>query len=104
MLRRSSALDAYAMTAARYDGTSRQRHRHFSRTRGAGIATAENQIPWWPLPADGSVERVIEEGTRMMWDEGPGGGHYDNLTAPHHEVGCGVFVDDNRVTIVQAFR
>ena len=40
----------------------------------------------------------------MMWAEGRGGGHYDNLAGRYTQVGCGVFVDGDLVTVVQAFR
>ena len=40
----------------------------------------------------------------MMWAEGRGGGHYDNLAGGYTQVGCGVFVQADRVTVVQAFR
>lgn len=100
----SSALEAYAQAAAAHDASARQAHRYFRSTGGGGLAVAENEIPWWPLPASRSVEDVIGDGISMMWSEGPGGGHYDNLAGPHTAIGCGVFVDDDRVTVVQAFR
>ncbi len=102
-LTRSAELDAYAATAAESDDGTRQRHRHFYRTRGGGIARAENEIPWWPLTS-GDPRDVIRDGTAAMWAEGPGGGHYENLIGAHTEVGCGVFVNGDRVTVVQAFR
>ena len=40
----------------------------------------------------------------MMWAEGRGGGHYDNLAGRYTQVGCGVFVQTDLVTVVQAFR
>ena len=32
------------------------------------------------------------------------GGHYDNIAGPYTQVGSGVFVNGNEVTVVQAFR
>ena len=103
-LTQSSALEAYAQAAAAHDAAARQAHQYFRATGGGGLAVAENVIPWWPLPPSGSVEDVIRDGASMMWNEGPGGGHYDNLAGPHTAMGCGVFVADGRVTVVQAFR
>jgi hypothetical protein len=101
---RSAVLEAYAATAAPHDGAARAVHRYFRRTRGGGVAFAENQVPWWPLGQFGSVREVMRSGLAMMWAEGRGGGHYDNIVGPYTQVGCGVFVDGANVTVVQAFR
>ena len=100
-LTRSSALDGYATAGAREDGLAHVAHRHFRATDGGGIALAENEIPWWSSP---SVRTVIQQGLAMMWAEGPGGPHYENMRGPYTEVGCGVFVNGNEITVVQAFR
>ena len=103
-LLRSPALESYAAAAAPHDGSSRTVHQYFHRTRGGGVAFAENQIPWWPLTQYGSVREVIRQGMAMMWAEGRGGGHYENIIGRYSEVGCGVFLDGPHVTVVQAFR
>jgi len=103
-LLRSPALESYAAAAAPHDGSSRTVHQYFHRTRGGGVAFAENQIPWWPLTQYGSVREVIRQGMAMMWAEGRGGGHYENIVGRYSEVGCGVFLDGPHVTVVQAFR
>jgi hypothetical protein len=103
-LLRSRSLEAYAAAAAPHDGSARAVHRYFRRTRGGGVAFAENLIPWWPLPRFGSVREIIRTGLAMMWAEGRGGGHYDNMVGQFSQVGCGVFVDADHVTVVQAFR
>lgn len=101
-LARSAALEAFAMRAAEHDGRSGRRHGYFSQTSGGGVAWAENEIPGWP----GDVRKVIAEGTEMMWDEGPGGGHHDNLASKRFkEVGCGIYVTPSKkVWITQDFR
>jgi len=39
---------------------------------------------------------VIEGGLKAMWDEGPGGGHYDNMSsADYSSVGCGTYTLSN---------
>ena len=101
---RSVELEAYAAAAAPYDTRARAAHRYFRRTGGGGVAFAENQIPGWPLPRYGSVREIIRNGLAMMWAEGRGGGHYDNLAGRYSQVGCGLYVDGDRVTVVQAFR
>jgi hypothetical protein len=47
---------------------------------------------------------VIEQGLAMMWAEGPGGGHFENMRGRYVEVGCGVFVNGSEITVVQNFR
>jgi hypothetical protein len=103
-LTRSVELEAYAAAAAPHDTKARKAHHYFRKTSGGGVAFAENQIPAWPLPRFGSVREIIRSGLAMMWAEGRGGGHYDNLAGRYTQVGCGVFVQNDRVTVVQAFR
>jgi hypothetical protein len=67
---RSVALEVYAATAAPYDRAARAAHRYFHKTRGGGVAFAENQIPAWPLPQFGSVREIIRSGLAMMWRRG----------------------------------
>lgn len=101
-LTRSPALEAFAMKAAESDGKSGRPHGYFSSTSGGGIAWAENEIPGWP----GEIRKVIAEGTEMMWDEGPGGGHHDNIASRKwKEVGCGIYVTaSKKVWVTQDFR
>lgn len=101
---RSAVLEAYASAAAPHDTKARKAHHYFRKTSGGGVAFAENQIPGWPLPRFGSVREIIRNGLAMMWAEGRGGGHYDNLAGRYTQVGCGVFVHSDQVTVVQAFR
>ena len=39
-----------------------------------------------------------------MWKQGEGGTHYRNLVGNYTELGCGIFVNGDEVTVVQAFR
>jgi hypothetical protein len=103
-LSRSAELEDCAMEGARSDAASGMPHDHFSRTGGCGVAFAENEIPGWDVGMSGSVLAVIEEGTQMMMDEGPGGGHYENIVGARNAVGCGVFVTSSgSVWVVQDF-
>jgi hypothetical protein len=48
---------------------------------------------------------VIDEGLKMMWAEGPGGGHYENIKGSHTKAGCGCFVtSSNNAWVVQDFK
>jgi hypothetical protein len=103
-LSRSRELEDCAMDGARSDAASGMAHDHFSRTGGCGVAFSENEIPGWDLGMSGGVLGVIEDGTQMMMDEGPGGGHYENIVGANNSVGCGVHVTaSGSVWVVQDF-
>lgn len=102
---RSAKLESFAAKAAANDGLAHVGHQYFRRTSGGGVSHAENAIPWWPVASiDGGVRGALEQGLRMMWEEGPSGGHYRNMIGRHSEMGCGIFVNRGEVTIVQEFR
>jgi len=102
-LRPSRTLASYAALAARHDGLAHRPHAYFDRTEGGGVALAENLIPWWSLARRRTVMAIVEDGLALMWAEGAKGGHYHNMTGPYSELGCGVFVNGDEVTVVQAF-
>ena len=104
-LRRSAALEAYGDEAAKADAASKKPHGHFAATRGGGVSMAENAIPGWPL-AGSSVAGIVRDGLKMMWNEGPGGGHYETMASRRYtEVGCGFAVTGkNEVWALQEFR
>jgi hypothetical protein len=105
VLARSAALEAYAAAAARTDGLGRAAHRHAQDTGfGGGLVRAENEIPFWPLSQYRSVRAIVEGGLAQMYAQGPAGGHYRNMMGDHTEVGCGIFLNGDEVTVVQAFR
>lgn len=105
-LSRSSSLESCATEGAEYDAFHGTPHGHFRSTGGCGgVAWAENELPGWPLGSYGSIRTIIEEGTAMMWAEGPGGGHYENIIGPYTSVGCGIYITSaNNVWVVQDFR
>lgn len=103
-LNRSTRLEEFAAEGARRDGSARVAHAHFNATRNQRIAFAENEVPWWPFARSGNVQSVIRQGIAGFWAEGTGGGHYKNLTGMYTQVGCGVFVNNGEITIVQDFR
>jgi hypothetical protein len=90
---RSSALEDFAAAGAQSDSQTGQAHGHFGSTGGGhGIAFAENEIPGWPGKQYGGLRGVIDGGLKAMWDEGPGGGHYENMSSDQYtSAGCGSF-------------
>jgi uncharacterized protein YkwD len=100
----SAALEAYADEGARYDAARNKAHAHFGAVK-PNPADAENEIPGWPLSNYKTVAAVVADGIRMMWDEGPGGGHYENIKGNHTAIGCGIHVTEaGNVWIVQDFK
>lgn len=101
----SKALEAFADTGARYDAGRNQAHAHFGAAGRNNPSDAENEIPGWPLRNYRTVAAVVTEGIKMMWDEGPGGGHYENIKGSHTQVGCGIHVTaTGNVWVVQDFK
>ncbi len=104
---RDAAIEACVANAAASDSISDIAHESFQATQGCGFtATAENEIPGYPISSYGSVTEVINRGTAQMMAEGPGGGHYENILRDSStRVGCGVFVTSSGdVWVVQDFR
>ncbi len=103
-LNRSTELEEFAAKGVVYDAERNSSHAHF-RSEKKKPADAENEIPGWPLSRHGSVRAIIEAGTKMMWNEGPGGGHYENIIGNHTTVGCGTYVtDEGDVWVIQDFK
>jgi uncharacterized protein YkwD len=89
----SASLEAFADQGARYDAERNAAHGHFSAfSKQAVPSDAENAIPGWSLKNSKTVAKVVADGAKMMWDEGPGGGHYENIKGSHAAVGCGIYV------------
>lgn len=103
---RDKALEEYGAKAAQDDAKTGQPHGYFSKTRGGGVSFAENEIPGWPISRYGSIKKIIEQGTLMMYNEGPGGGHHDNIVNSRYtKAGCGIYVTtDGKVWVVHEFR
>jgi uncharacterized protein YkwD len=104
-LQRSDVLEQYATTAARSDGLAHVAHQYARQTNsGNGTSRAENAILWWSLRYYGSVQQVVKLGLADMWQQGEGGAHYRNLVGNYTETGCGIYLNGDEVTVVQAFR
>jgi uncharacterized protein YkwD len=104
-LERSRALERYAATAVRHDAEARKAHNYFESSHyGEGLVRGENEALRWSLSVFTSVRGVLERSLAQMWQEGPGGDHYRNMTGAYTEIGCGVYVKGDDVSVAQAFR
>jgi cysteine-rich secretory family protein len=101
---RSSELATFAREGAEVDfGT--QPHMHFG-TDGGGVALAENECPQqdgWTVAAGETQKTVVSQCIRVFYEEGAGGGHYENLMGAYAFVGCGIYEQGGKITIVQDF-
>ncbi len=63
---------------------------------------AQNECPGWPGPPASMIGSCLQ----MMWAEGPGGGHYDNMSSTQYtQVACGFYVTgDGSVWATQDFK
>ncbi len=63
---------------------------------------AQNECPGWPGPPGTMIPQCLS----AMWMEGPGGGHYDNMSSKQYtQVSCGFYtLPDGKVWAVQNFK
>jgi hypothetical protein len=101
---RSTALEDYANEGAEVDFHG-EPHQHFGATGGGGISFAENECPHWSLSGFGNndMKMLVASCIAAFWEEGPGGGHYDNMVSDNKKLGCGIFQDGDDVTIIQDY-
>jgi len=106
VLMRSAQLETYADQGALISHDGGAPHEHFLQTQGGGIAFAENEFPRASIASfgNGDLSELVRFWIRVTYDEGPGGGHYDNLLhASARRLGCGIHVRDGEATIIQDF-
>jgi uncharacterized protein YkwD len=93
-------LNAFSTAAAMDLEATDQAHRYFMQAGNSGAlwssgfcgTAAENEAPGWPV--NGDEDATIDAILQAMMDEGPGGGHHDNiLDARSTRVGIGLVVD-----------
>ena len=96
-------LNAFSTTAAEQLEATGQPHGYFIAQGNSGqiwmqgfcTAAGENQAPKWPV--NGDEDATIDAILVAMMNEGPGGGHYDNIvSANFSRVGIGLVVDANQ--------
>lgn len=102
LLSRAPELEDFARVGAQDDGRARQPYRHFRSNKG--IATAENLVPWWSTALFGTVSDAIAAGLAQMWATSPNGEHYQNIVGNWTSVGCGIYIANGTVTVVQDFK
>ncbi len=87
-----------AVTEARDDSQSGKAHGTFGRCQ----ERSQNACPGWP----GKPGEVLDGCLRMMWNEGPGGGHYENMIDTKvTRVACGTYaMPGGKIWSVQDFR
>lgn len=97
-LMRWTAKEACSDQESMSDSRTGQAHGAF----GSCGEMAQNECPGYPGP----VQQNLPECLADMWAEGPGGGHYDNMTSTEYTmVSCGVHeVGDGSFYSVQNFR
>ena len=103
-LTHSAQLEAYSNTAAQYDTQMQSAHAYFKSNSGGGLSFAENECPsflGWRIMGD--VRNTIGQCLQAFYNEGPGGGHYENMMGNYGTLGCGVYIDGNNITIVQDY-
>jgi uncharacterized protein YkwD len=96
-------LSEFSLTASRELQASSQPHGYFEAQLSSGAiwnqgfchSAGENETaPGWNVGSneDSTVDKVLQE----MMDEGPGGGHYENIVNPQFvRVGVGIIVASN---------
>ncbi len=97
-LTRWTAEEKCASSQAQSDSKSGAAHGAF----GTCSEYGQNECPGWPGPAGDMIPSCL----KMMWGEGPGGGHYENMKATRYtQVSCGFYtLPDGSVWAVQNFR
>ena len=63
---------------------------------------AQDECPGWPGPPGSMITDCL----KLMWAEGPGGGHYDNMSSTQYtQAACGFYtLVDGSVWATQNFR
>ena len=105
-------LSAFATTGSQRLARDHVAHANFAENASSqkfGSRSAENQgdpggVP--PMDADRwrSAQKQVDVMLKLMMDEGPGGGHYDNIMSPKlRRVGVGIVYVNNRFYMTNDF-
>jgi hypothetical protein len=65
---------------------------------------AENECPQqlgWTVGSD--IVATVKMCVKAYYDEGPGGGHYENMMGAYTKIGCGIYQSGEKITILQDF-
>ena len=101
-LAQSPDIEGFALAAAQMDSPSNTPHSYYAaHWQGFG---AENEALNWPVAGFDSVRTVVQQAILAFWSEGPGGGHYENMNGPFTQLGCGIYIAGQSITLVQDYR
>jgi uncharacterized protein YkwD len=102
---RSTTIEEYAATGAKSDALANVPHQHVTTTPFPGGGNwAENEVLRWPHNLTPTVQGIVAQAILSFYSEGPGGGHYENIVGPYTQIGCGIYIDGNGITIIEDFR
>ncbi len=106
-------ISAFALEGSRELSKSHVAHAHFAREESKSSAfgprSAENQgdpsgVPPMAKDVTESGKKQIDLLLKLMFDEGPGGGHHDNMLNPkYRRVGVGLYDDGDRMYLTNDF-
>ena len=100
----SPTLESFAAIGAQTDGVSGQAHGHFTATLG-GLAVSENEVLNGTLTTGTTIQSAIQTADATFFAEGSTGGDYQHLVSPTlTQAGCGVYIANGHITIVEDFR
>jgi uncharacterized protein YkwD len=106
-------ISAFALAGSKQLARDHSPHAHFAAEQegapGFGTHSAENQgdpsgVPPMDSDAIASGKKQIAALLKLMMDEGPGGGHYENmLSAKYRRVGIGLYSPGGRLFLTNDF-
>jgi hypothetical protein len=106
----SPQLNAFAIAGTQALAAGGPAHGHFSDAANNGTlfssgfcnGAAENQAPGWSITPDenGTIDAIL----LSMMNEGPGGGHHDNIVSPNYAlVGIGLLAQNGQLWLTNDF-
>jgi uncharacterized protein YkwD len=107
----SDQLNTFAATGSVQLAGGGPAHGHFQQaindhtlfTSGFCTSAGENQAPGWPING-GDEDAAIDAVLQSMMDEGPGGGHHDNIVNPKFALlGVGLLVQGTGLYLTNDF-
>ena len=106
-------ISEFAAAGSRQLSSDHSAHAHFAKhvegSRAFGSRSAENQgdprgVPPMGADAVASGKKQIEVMLKLMFDEGPGGGHYENMMNPkYRRVGIGLYLPGGTLYMTNDF-
>lgn len=106
-------ISKFALAGSKELASDHEPHAHFKSSSdgapGLGTHTAENQgdpngAPAMDADAAASTKKQIALLLKIMMDEGPGGGHHDNILNPkYRRVGIGLYTTGGKLYLTNDF-